>query len=468
VRGFLLTLLAGLLLAVAGCGGTETAATTAEGAASIAPESAALYASINTDLDSGQVNELERLLAKFPDRERLLDEIKADLADEDVSWETDIKPALGKTLDLVALDFDSDDVAFILKPANKEKLAALLRKADRSAVTREIAGWAVVAPDELVLDRFEQARSEGTLEDGPGFQAAMDGLPEDALAKLYVNGDAATEAAEKAGGSTGTGTRVKAFAAALGAESSGLRLDGALQTELADDLAGIEPYEPKLLEAAPDDAFVFLSGNGYGQVEKSIRDIPGIVDQLRSALGLDAGELAGLLEGEFALWVGPGLPIPEVTFLAEAKDEQRSLQVLDRLVNRLAMSGDAERRTTEVDGVQAKQVVLDGVAITYAAFDGRVIVTTRPGAIADVRSGGGDSLADDSTFKEASEDAKLGETSFGFLYLDLARITPLVEGFAVGGVPPEVTRNLEPLGAFLLQAGGEAEDLKLSAFLSIE
>jgi hypothetical protein len=121
-----------------------------------------------------------------------------------------------------------------------------------------------------------------------------------------------------------------------------------------------------------------------------------------------------------------------------------------------------------VDGVQAKQVVLDGVAITYAAFDGRVIVTTRPGAIADVRSGGGDSLADDSTFKEASEDAKLGETSFGFLYLDLARITPLVEGFAVGGVPPEVTRNLEPLGAFLLQAGGEAEDLKLSAFLSIE
>ena len=455
------------MLAVAGCGGTETAATTAEGAASIAPESAALYASINTDLDSGQVNQLEELLAKFPDREKLLDEIQSDLAADDVSWENDIKPALGKALDIVLLDLQSRDAVYLLKPADKAKLEALVDKADPPGVSREIEGWTAVAEKEAVLDRFEQARSEGSLEDDPGFQAAVDGLPEDALARLYVNGAAATEAAEKAGGSAGSGTRVKAFAAALGAESTGLRLDGALQTELADDLAGIAPYEPKLLEAAPDDAFVFLSGNGYGQVAKSIRDFPGIVEQLRSALGLDAGELAGLLEGEFALWVAPGLPVPEVTFLAEAKDEQRSLRVLDRLVGRLAMSGDAERRTTEVDGVQAKQVVMDGVAITYAAFDGRVIVTTRPGAIADVR-GGGDNLADDSTFKEASEDAKLGETTFGFLYLDLARITPLIEGFDIGGVPPEVTRNLEPLGAFMLQAGGEAEDLKLSAFLSIE
>jgi Protein of unknown function (DUF3352) len=460
-------LLAGLVLAVAGCGGTETAATSAEGAASIAPEGAAVYASINTDLDSGQVKQLKELLGKFPDRERLLDEIQSDLAKEDVSWEDDVKPALGKTLDIVVLDFDSDDFVFILKPANKEKFEALLRKADEPAVTREIAGWTVVAPNELVLDRFEKARSEGALEEDQRFQAAVDGLPGDGVAKLYVNGDAAMQAAEKAGGSTVAGTRVRAFAAALGAESSGLRLDGALQTELSDDLASIEPYEPKLLEAAPEGAFVFLSGNGYGQVEKSLRGVPGIVEQLRSALGLDAAGLGALLEGEFALWVGQGLPIPEVTFLAEAKDEQRALAVLDRLVGRLASSGDAERRTTEVDGVQAKQVVLDGVAITYAAFDGRVIVTTRPGAIGDVRDGG-ESLADDSAFRAAREDAGLGDTTFGFLYVDLERITPLVEGFAVDEVPPEVTRNLEPLDAFLMQAGGEAEDMKLSAFLSIE
>jgi hypothetical protein len=123
-----------------------------------------------------------------------------------------------------------------------------------------------------------------------------------------------------------------------------------------------------------------------------------------------------------------------------------------------------------VDGVQATQVVAEGITITYAAFDGKVIVTTRPGAIADVRAGG-DSLADDSSFQDAKKDADLGDSTFGFLYLDVPELVELVEGYAaVSGteLPPEVKRNLEPLGTFLLQAGGEPEDMKLSAFLAID
>jgi Protein of unknown function (DUF3352) len=295
----------------------------------------------------------------------------------------------------------------------------------------------------------------------------MDGLPEEALAKLYVNGESATEAA----GAAAKGNTLKAFAAALGAESSGLRFDGAVKADLEDDLASIEPYEAKLLDAAPEGAYAFLSGNGHGKVEQSLRDIPGVFAQAREYLGIDAGGLAGLFEGEFALWVGRGIPIPEITFLSEAKDEQQSLAAVDRLVKLLTASNGGEQRTTEVDGVQAKQVVADGITITYAAFDGKVIVTTRPGAIADVRDGGGSSLADDSRFKDAQSNAEMGDETFGFLYLDVHELAALVEGFAgVSGseVPPEVSRNLEPLGTFLLQAGGEAEDMKLSAFLAIE
>ena len=41
----------------------------------------------------------------------------------DLSWENDVKPALGETFDLVLLDFRrSDDVAGILKPADEAKL----------------------------------------------------------------------------------------------------------------------------------------------------------------------------------------------------------------------------------------------------------------------------------------------------------------------------------------------------------
>jgi hypothetical protein len=248
------------------------------------------------------------------------------------------------------------------------------------------------------------------------------------------------------------------------------RGSGAITSELQDDLASIEPYESKLVEAAPEGALAFFSGNGYGKVRESLRDTPRTLDRLRQLLGIDAEGLFALFEGEFAFWVGPGAPLPELTFLAEVEDEAEARATLDRLAAVIAMRGGAETRTTEVDGVQAKQVVIDGFPITYAVFDGRVIITSRSGAISDVRQRD-DSLADDADFKQAAEDAGMGDSTFGFVYLDFEQLASLLEGFGAfsdDDIPPEVTRNIEPLGALLFYAGGEAEDLKLSAFLAIE
>src|SRR5215208_2456943 len=427
MRLLLGALVASLALLAAGCGGSDTAATGGPGGAEIAPQSAAFYLTLNTDLDSGQVDQFEDLLKKFPDREKLLAEIQKGIAEEDLSWETDIKPALGKTFDLVLLDFRrSDDVVGIVKPADEAKLKALVTKGDDPAVTRKVDGWTLIGDSEAVLDRFETARSKGTLEDSEEFTTAMDGLPDEALAKLYVDGGAATTALDEADDAPSTGkNRLKTVALALGAESSGLKLDGGVTSDLEDDLAAKKPYEAKLLDAAP--------------------------------------------EGALAFWVGRGAPIPEVTFLAEVKDEAAATAALDKLAGLIPPEAGAQRRSTEVDGVQAKQVVVQGFPITYAVFDGRAIVTTRPGAISDVRDGG-DSLADDADFKQAKDDADMGEETFGFVYLNVEELAAVVEGFAGAAgeeIPPEVERNLEPLGSFLLHTGGEPEDLKLSAFLSI-
>jgi hypothetical protein len=205
-------------------------------------------------------------------------------------------------------------------------------------------------------------------------------------------------------------------------------------------------------------------------VEKSIERAPGTFDQFREMLGIDLRGVFKLLDGEFALWVGQGAPIPEITFLAEAPDEAAATAALDKLAALIPADAGAERRTTEIDGVQAKQVVVEGFPITYAAFDGRVIVTSRPGAISDVRDGG-DSLADDDDFKQAKDDAGMGDETFGFAYVNVEELAALVEGFAGAAgedVPPEVSRNLEPLGTLLFHSSGEPEDLKLSAFLAIE
>ena len=465
-------LVAGLLLAAAGCGGgSDSAATGGTGAASMAPKSAALYATINTDLDSGQVDQLEELLAKFPDREQLFAEIQKGLSEEDLSWEEDIKPALGETFDLVLLDFRrSDDVVGILKPADEQKLNALVTEGDNPAVTREVDGWTLIADSEAVLDRFETARSEGTLDDEDEFNDAMESLPDEALAKLYVNGAAATTELNEAGGGAAGENRLNAIALALGAESNGLKLDGAVTSELEDDLASSEPYEAKLLEAAPEGALAFISGNGYDQVDKTLRERPGTLDQFGELLGLDLEGVFTIFDREFAFWVAPGAPIPEVTFLAEVDDEAAAMAALDKLAGLIPPEAGAQRRTTEVDGVQAKQLVIEGFPITYAAFDGRVIVTTRPGAISDVREGG-ESLADDADFQQAKEDAGMGDETFGFVYLNIEELAALIQGFAGAAgeeIPPEVDRNVDPLGAFLAYSDGEPEDLKLSAFLSIE
>src|SRR4029453_18927660 len=98
MRVSLAALLAGCLLAVTGCGGSEnTAASGGEGAASIVPKSAALYISVDTDLDSDQVNQLEELLAKFPDRDKLFEEVHSGLAGGKVDWKTDADAAPGQT-----------------------------------------------------------------------------------------------------------------------------------------------------------------------------------------------------------------------------------------------------------------------------------------------------------------------------------------------------------------------------------
>jgi Protein of unknown function (DUF3352) len=472
MRVYLGAILAGLTLAAAGCGGSDTAATGGPGGASIAPKSAVFYATINTDLDSGQVDQLEDLLAKFPDRDKLLAEVEKGLADEQLSWENDVKPALGKTFDLVLLDFRrSDDVVGIVQPADEAKLKALVTKGDEPAVTRKVDAWTLVADSAAALDRFEAASSQGTLEDDGEFNDAMESLPDEALAKLWVDGAAATTAVEEGGGASTGKNRLNAIALALGAESNGLKLEGAVTSQLEDALAGSKPYQSKLLDAAPDGALAFVSGNGYDQVEKTLRET-GSLDRLRKMVGVDLDGVAGLFDGEFALWVGRGAPIPEVTFLAEVEDEAAAMAALDKLTGLIPPRAGAQRRTTEIDGVQAKQVVIEGFPITYATFDGRAIVTTRPGAISDVRGGGGgDSLADDEDFKQAKDDADMGDETFGFVYLNVKELAALVEGFAgVAGeqIPPEVQRNLEPLGAFLFHAGGKPEDLKLSAFLSIE
>src|SRR5947199_7456725 len=105
---------AALALLATACGGASSTSasggSTTAGAA-VTPASAPIYVSIDTDLSSGQWQSVDKLLDKFPGKQKLLTQLQTSFEKSaKVSWENDVKPALGGELDIAVLDFKSSQV----------------------------------------------------------------------------------------------------------------------------------------------------------------------------------------------------------------------------------------------------------------------------------------------------------------------------------------------------------------------
>ena len=171
--------------------------------AEVAPASAPVFISVNTDFEGDQIATFRTLLDKFPGSDGLLRMALAELEQDDVDFEQDVKPALGPELDIVVLDLgqgaDAPDpeVVALLQPGDPRSSTRFWRRtpAGTPTVKEEVDGWTVLADSQASIDRFKEMRSSGgTLSDSGRFADAMEGLPDDALARAYVNADAIVEA----------------------------------------------------------------------------------------------------------------------------------------------------------------------------------------------------------------------------------------------------------------------------------
>src|SRR5215203_4825156 len=88
---------------VAGCGGgsTSSGGGGTPASASIVPADVPAFVTLDTNVDSAGWNKAEALLDKFPGKADLLSSLRSDLADDGLTWEGDVKPALGDEIDLV-------------------------------------------------------------------------------------------------------------------------------------------------------------------------------------------------------------------------------------------------------------------------------------------------------------------------------------------------------------------------------
>jgi hypothetical protein len=460
---------------LAGCSGSDPAGT-AEAAAP-APADASVYATVDSDRESAQWRQLEELLGRVPGGKGAVDELLSDALDEaGLDWEDDVAPALGPELAVVLPAGASQPVA-LTQSDDEDKLDDLLTKSDEKLVSREIGGWTAVAESEAALDRYESALKEGSLSDQAQFTEAMAGLPEDALARVYVRGqglDLASLGASVAGvrgaGLPSTrGLELGTLALAVVAEDNGIRLTGTAQQD------GLPPsFSPKLLGRVPADALLAATFKGgdqlTGQVRKSLAGAGDLLKTFEQQLGVSLDDVVSLLAGEGVLYVRPGLPIPELTFVLAQTDPNQAATV-GALFRSLATASKAQLTTDSEDGVMVTRLALGPISVGYAATDGLLVVTTGRGGIAALR-GDKAKLVDDPSFRKATEEVGYDGSTSGLVYADVDGLVPLLQGLAglAGGSTSgldDVTKTLGALDSLALNVTTKGDQATLEGVLAV-
>jgi hypothetical protein len=479
---------AALALVCAGCGGgSKSGATGASGAASIVPAGVPAYVSIDTSLDSDQWKSLDSLLDKFPGKERLLTQLRQSFeSDAKVSWKNDVRPALGKELDVAALDLESgSNIVAFLQPKDEgafnrfvKKVNAEAKKPTDKVYVLDYKGWKVISDSQAKLDRFkQQAGAGGSLADDSTFKDATGELSDQALVKLYANG---RQIADRLGqvfpqlASASGGTNVEWVAAELVAKDDGIAVDANVKTN---GKQKSKPYEAKLLGEVPSGALFYASFNGVGQaqsqLQKALRSGGGSLPPQALPFLRLLQRLGPLFAHENAIYVrAGGALVPEVTLVTQPDSTTQGLATVDKIVAQLTQSFGLPlhpRRTT-IAGAPFKELNLGNVSIFYGAVDGKVVLTNSQRGVSDLE-GGGSKLKDDSTFKDAKKASGLPDTTNGFIYVDLKDAIPLVESLVqLSGkqAPREVSDNLRPLQSLTAWATRDGDVGKFTLFLELE
>jgi hypothetical protein len=492
-RAALAGVLAALVPVAVGCGGGTS--DTGSPGADFAPAGSAFFVSVDTSFDSSQWQAAEALLDKFPDGDRAVEFILGELRDEGIEFDEDVRPALGPEVGLAGLELDGSKVVGFTQPQDAQKLRDLLERGDDESVTRMEDGWLLVADDEATLDAFVAARADGSLSDDDDFQTAMGEVADDAIAHAYLRGSALQQAAESDPAFDPSGLEAflpsgtfPSIAFALRAEEGGARFEAAARLE-DEDADAFPTYTAELPEKLPAGALAYISFNDLeasfsrarDALAESNPDVDRDLARIEATLGLSLEEdIFPLFAGEGGLYIGTGLPIPEVTLVTKVDDGEKAVDTVDRLVEGISrLAGEdlpfALPAPTDVDvgGVPARQISIPGlpVSIYYAAVDGYLIVTDSRAGISGFGAEG-NRLADDEGFAGAREAAGMPDETTGFAYVDLAATIQTVLGFAgamaPGEIPPEVSANLEPLQDLVFYGTRDGNVFKATAFLSVD
>lgn len=456
-------------------GGDQTASGEVPESADFVPADAPGYVWLDTDSDSSQWKAADKLLQKFPGRAELLESIRKQLAEDDVDYERDVKPALGPEVGLGILKFQGEtgNVVALTQPRDEAALERLLAKAadDDPTVRRTIDEWVAVSDVQAAVDAAAAAHEGQSLADGKAAKEAFGGLADDALAKFFVSGESISgllKRVNRTGTQPPADTGLEWVAGAVEAKDDGLGFRILTESKTATD---VPAYEPKLPEVVPTGVLAYVSFSGAGKSVDQLLKNPALrqyLDQLEQSIGVTIEELAPLLRGEGALFVRSGLPLPEVALVLTVEDEEEAQATADRIATRLAQG--APITSTTVDGVTLKQVRAGQVAVYYGTFDGKLVVTSATATVSALRDDG-PKFKDDPIFEEAKDGAGMGDETSGFVYVNLKDAIALAVSFAESNnqkLPPGAAENLGALRSLLFHSRVDGRRSNTVGFLGIE
>jgi Protein of unknown function (DUF3352) len=262
MRRFVSVMLVLGLLALAGCGGGDDSGRPLDSALSVLPKDAPYAVAIDTNVDGDQIKALDELVGKFPFSGQIKESLKRQLEQSGggLSFDDDVKPVLGNPLVVGAATGRSSDVVAALQAKDKGKLDDLVssqkpqKTGEASGATLYRDGDTVFAvKDDLVVFANDEAQLKSALERADGddhlgedaFDDAMSGLPDSALARVYVD----VEALLKGDPGSADARRVKWIAAlrqvgaTVTAKDDGIEIDFRARTEgdLSDEDLPIAP-----------------------------------------------------------------------------------------------------------------------------------------------------------------------------------------------------------------------------------
>src|SRR5262245_21918952 len=484
-----ISLLAIVAIAATGCGTARQAASTPEGA-ELAPASTAVYVTGVTDPASSQWAKADELLGRFPAREKLLASLREELQKDGLTWERDVKPALGPELDLVLLDFtDADhDYVFFTKPKDEAKFDHLLETGDDPQVHRVIDGWTVFADSQKALDNFESARASGdVLADVPAFQDAMAEQSEDAVLRGYVSGERLSKLIEQEAATSADARDLERFSQSFGkvesvtfgaaAQDDGVAVGAAYKSKGQPTTGG---FTPQLDYALPADALAYVA---FGNLEDAFdnallsgdENIPGLktkITELEQALGFSIkSDLLPLFskEGAIAVYRG-GAATPNVLALLQVPDEETARKIGDRFAA-LASLGGQQVHPVTIHGAEGKQIVLNGLSITALVADGKLLLSNDETLVGRTL-GNGAKLHEDPVYEEALDASGPPREVSWLVYLNLKSGIPYVfdrlGAAASGSIGPEVRANTAPLHSTVLYSKQDGDRTSISGFLTIK